>query len=132
MNQNDTLTQALQDAATSLETISRLAGKAVHPNGDITCMGTFEEVRGYAISRASAARAALSARNPSQPLCRLRIGVDGKYVEATEGQGGFPVVLQQPCQASTPATYDALEFPLTGDASDGCGEGPAGEQEDQP
>lgn len=70
--------------------------------------------------------------DPVQPLCRLRIGVDGKYVEATEGQGGFPVVLQQPCQASTPATYDHLEFQLIGDASDGCGNGPAGETGDQP
>lgn len=59
------LTQALQDAASSLETISRLAGKAAHPNGDETCMGTFPEVRGYATSRAAVARAALST-NPQR------------------------------------------------------------------
>ena len=66
MSQHDTLTQALQDAASSLETISRLAGKAAHPNGDETCMGTFPEVRGYATSRAAVARAALSATQPAQ------------------------------------------------------------------
>jgi len=51
---------ALADAATSLETISRLAGRDTHSNGDATCMGTFSEVRGYAISRATSARAALT------------------------------------------------------------------------
>ena len=49
MSQHDTLTQALQDAASSLETISRLAGKAAHPNGDETCMGTFPEAAILAI-----------------------------------------------------------------------------------
>jgi hypothetical protein len=51
---------ALADAATSLETISRLAGRDTHSNGDATYMGTFSEVRGYAISRATASRAALT------------------------------------------------------------------------
>jgi hypothetical protein len=58
--ERDAAVKALDDAATSIETISRLAGKATYPNGDDTCMGTFPEVRGYATSRAFAARAALS------------------------------------------------------------------------
>ena len=55
---------ALKDAATSLETISRLAGRK-HYDADgeriETCMGTFEEVRYYAKSRAGVARAAMRA-----------------------------------------------------------------------
>jgi len=56
----DEAVKALDDAAASMETISRLAGKATYPNGDDTLMGTFPQVRGYAISRASAARTTLS------------------------------------------------------------------------
>ena len=55
----------LKDAATSLETIGRLAGKTHYVGDDgertETCMGHHDQVRGYANSRASVARAALSA-----------------------------------------------------------------------
>lgn len=60
------LTQALNDAATSLETISRLAGKPVHPDGTPTYLDSFPDVRSYAKSRAAVARAALSATQPAQ------------------------------------------------------------------
>ena len=62
----DAAVKALDDAAASIETISRLAGKAIHPNGVETCMGTFPEVRGYATSRAGAARAALTQATASE------------------------------------------------------------------
>lgn len=56
------LCKALDDAATSLETISRLSGRKTYGSPPIeSFMGTFEEVRGYAYSRANAARAALTA-----------------------------------------------------------------------
>lgn len=61
---NAELMEALEDAATSLETINRLAGKAnygVDDNGPIpTYMGHHDEVRGYAGSRAGVARAAIA------------------------------------------------------------------------
>lgn len=50
----------LHAAATSLETISQIAGKAGKD------METMDDVRGYAASRARAARAALSATQPEQ------------------------------------------------------------------
>ena len=69
MTENQKLREALQDAATSLETISNLlAGKSVHPNGDLTGTGTFVDVRGYATSRASVARQAL-ALPTAAPAC---------------------------------------------------------------
>ena len=55
----------LKDAATSLETIGRLAGFAEYVGDDGERVPTYmkhgDEIRGYAKSRASAARAALSA-----------------------------------------------------------------------
>jgi len=59
------LIKALHDAATSLETISRLAGKS-HYVGDAgqrieTYMEHHDQVRGYAASRAACAREALAA-----------------------------------------------------------------------
>ena len=61
---NAELVEALSDAATSLETINRLAGKAsygVDKDGPIpTYMGHHDEVRAYAGSRAGCARAALA------------------------------------------------------------------------
>ena len=48
-----TLERALHDAATSLETISRLAGRDEH-------MQTMLQVRGYATCRAQAAREAMA------------------------------------------------------------------------
>lgn len=55
----------LKDAATSLETIGRLAGFAEYGGDDGERVPTYmkhgDEIRGYAKSRASAARAALSA-----------------------------------------------------------------------
>lgn len=58
------LVAALKDAATSLETISRLAGRTHYVGDDgervETYMGHHDQVRGYAISRASVARDALS------------------------------------------------------------------------
>lgn len=55
------LEQALHDAATSLETISQLAGRKScgHPPIE-THMDTFMDVRMYAASRAKVAREALS------------------------------------------------------------------------
>lgn len=47
------MARALHDAATSLETISRLAGKDEY-------LKTMLEVRGYAASRAQAAREAIA------------------------------------------------------------------------
>jgi len=56
--------KALQDAATSLETISRLAGRSHYVGDDgervETYMEHFDQVRGYAASRASVAREALA------------------------------------------------------------------------
>lgn len=61
---NAELVEALEDAATSLETINRMAGKAsygIDEYGPIpTYMGHHDEVRGYAGSRAVVARAALA------------------------------------------------------------------------
>jgi hypothetical protein len=61
---NQELVEALKEAATSLETISRLAGKThyVGDNGDRldTYMGHHDQVRGYATSRAGVARAAIA------------------------------------------------------------------------
>lgn len=61
---NAELLEALNEAATSLETISRLAGKATYLGDDgeriPTFMGHNDEVRGYSSSRASVARAAIA------------------------------------------------------------------------
>lgn len=65
MSNEQKLREALQEAATSLETISRLAGRGTYPNGDDTYMGTFMEVRGYATSRAGVARQALATTEPA-------------------------------------------------------------------
>lgn len=58
------LVAALKDATTSLETISRLAGRTHYVGDDgervETYMGHHDQVRGYATSRASVARNALS------------------------------------------------------------------------
>jgi hypothetical protein len=62
--ENAKLREALEDAATSLQTIGRLAGKSAYlsDNGERipTYMEHHDEVRGYAKSRASVARAALA------------------------------------------------------------------------
>lgn len=62
MSQHDTLTQALQEAAASLETISRDAGK-------VDTLESMYQVRPYAANRARAAREALAealATHPAQ------------------------------------------------------------------
>ena len=60
---NQMLLEALKDSATSLETINRLAGKSTYlgENGEQipTYMRYHDEVRGYAKSRATVARAAI-------------------------------------------------------------------------
>ena len=66
MNTADKLAEALRDAATSLETIGRLAGKPYYGRDDQgepiqTYMGHNDEVRSYAKSRAGCAREALAA-----------------------------------------------------------------------
>jgi hypothetical protein len=70
MTTKDVLALALEEAATSLETISRLAGKRhyVDASGERveTYMGLFDEVRGYAASRASVAREAITAIKQAQ------------------------------------------------------------------
>jgi hypothetical protein len=68
------LVEALNAAATSLETIGRLAGKT-HYVGDEgervpTFMGEHSEVRGYAANRASVARTALANAKAAQPLTK--------------------------------------------------------------
>jgi hypothetical protein len=58
------LEEALNDAATSLETLHRLSGKTHYATGGElieTFMGTLPEIRHYALSRAGCARSALSA-----------------------------------------------------------------------
>lgn len=59
------LLKELKDAATSLETIGRLAGVAEYVGDDgeriPTYMGRGDQIRGYAASRAAVARSALSA-----------------------------------------------------------------------
>jgi len=61
--ERDRLREALKDAAQSLETIASLAGRKTFniPPVD-TCMGHFDQVRGYAASRAGVARQALGAQ----------------------------------------------------------------------
>lgn len=55
------LRKALSDAATSMETIARLAGRPTYGDPPIeSYMGEFYEVRAYATGRASAARATLT------------------------------------------------------------------------
>lgn len=60
---NKELLEALSDSATSLETIGRLAGKTHYFGGDgeriPTYMEHHDEVRGYARSRATVARAVI-------------------------------------------------------------------------
>lgn len=63
------LRKALNDAATSLETISRLAGRSHYVLGDErveTYMGHFDEVRAYASARAGQARAAIAATSAGE------------------------------------------------------------------
>jgi hypothetical protein len=71
------LVKALNGAATSLETISRLAGKTHYVGDDgervPTFMGEHSEVRGYAANRASVARTALANAEAAQPLTKERI-----------------------------------------------------------
>ena len=61
--QRDALLAALKDAATSLATVGRLAGKSDYLGDDgeriPTYMGCHDEVREYATSRAGVARAAI-------------------------------------------------------------------------
>lgn len=63
--ENAALREAADDAATSLETISRLSGKAAYIGDDgehiPTYMGHHHEVRAYAAARASVARSAIAA-----------------------------------------------------------------------
>lgn len=62
--QRDELLAALHDAATSLETISRTAGKASYIGDDGDRIPTFmenpDQVRGYAASRSTVARATIA------------------------------------------------------------------------
>lgn len=71
MSTNTKLAEALRDAATSLETIGRLAGKPYYGRDDQgepiqTYMGHNDEVRSYAKSRAGCAREALAAHDAEQ------------------------------------------------------------------
>ncbi len=60
--QVEALKKSLNDAATSLETISQLSGRKTYGNPPIeTFMDTFMDVRGYAASRANAARQEMAA-----------------------------------------------------------------------
>ena len=78
------LVEALNGAATSLETISRLAGKT-HYVGDEgervpTFMGEHSEVRGYAANRASVTRTALANAKAAKPTLGLTVG-DKPYTQ---------------------------------------------------
>ena len=71
MSTNTRMAEALRDAATSLETIGRLAGKPYYGRDDQgepiqTYMGHNDEVRSYAKSRAGCAREALAAHDAEQ------------------------------------------------------------------
>jgi hypothetical protein len=61
---NQAMLEALEEAATSLETIGRLSGKANYISDDGEKIQTFmqypDEIRGYANSRAHVARAAIA------------------------------------------------------------------------
>jgi hypothetical protein len=62
--ENKVLRDALSDAATSLETVSVLAGRNTYGLTPIpSYMDTFEQVRGYAASRSSVASEALQGAN---------------------------------------------------------------------
>lgn len=88
------LVGALDDATTSLETISRLAGKTHYVSDDgervETYMEHHDQVRGYAISRASAARAALS-RAQAAPALKATIAqpeqASGAHTFGTKRRG---------------------------------------------
>ena len=77
----DQMREALQDAATSLETISRLAGRTHYVGDDgeriETYMGHHDEVRGYATSRAPVAREALAAAKAVEPQASELVGPSG-------------------------------------------------------
>ena len=71
MSTNTKMAEALRDAATSLETIGRLAGKPYYGRDDQgepiqTYMGHNDEVRSYAKSRAGCAYEALAAHDAEQ------------------------------------------------------------------
>jgi hypothetical protein len=63
----NTLAEALREAAQSLETIARNAGKALDTDGQENYLRHFDQVRGYANSRATVARAALEAQAEAKP-----------------------------------------------------------------
>ncbi len=64
---SNALRDALDHAATSLETISRLAGRPFYGNPPIeTYMETPLEIRGYAAARAGVAREAIDAARKEQ------------------------------------------------------------------
>jgi hypothetical protein len=64
--ERDELRQALNDAATSLETLASLSGRKNYGAPPIaTYMDTFMDVRLYAAARAKVARSALSAKEPT-------------------------------------------------------------------
>ncbi len=85
---NARLREALEEAATSLETLSRLAGKKTFIDEDGTRQETyldhFDQVRGYANSRAFMAREALNKvaeqTDPIQPSSQktLALALEGK------------------------------------------------------
>lgn len=61
------LVEALRDAATSLETIALSAGYKYDSAGQENYLRHFDQVRGYAHSRATVARAALEAQAEAKP-----------------------------------------------------------------
>jgi hypothetical protein len=88
VNTTDKLAEALRDAATSLETIGRLAGKPYYGRDDQgepiqTYMGHNDEVRSYAKSRAGCAREALAAHDAEQAAKAVPAGFKLVPVEPT-------------------------------------------------
>ena len=82
----DAMREALKEAATSLETISRLAGRThyVFDDGERleTHMGNYDQLRGYATSRASVAREVLSAAKAVVPQAQYSIDADPQGIRA--------------------------------------------------
>jgi hypothetical protein len=108
MNTTDKLAEALREAAQSLETIARNAGKAIDTDGQENCLRHFDQVRGYANSRAAVARAALEAKPvPAEPVAwRVDAGYFTKYesIPASLRESAVPLYAAPAAPAPVPLT----------------------------
>jgi len=97
------LRQALEDAATSLETVAKNAGRPYDTDGYENLLEHHDQVRGYAASRASAARAALAAPAPQATVARWT----SIYEQAPEiGQDCIVWIASSPWATAPYATTD--------------------------